>query len=556
MRYMRLFASLTMLLLLGLLAGCGGGGGGTGSRTAKRKVTLQVQWPSTAGKAAIGHAGGRFVIGSVQSILVEVYDGSTRIERVVLDRPAGYTAGSLITSTQTLDLPTKSLTFFANAFAVAAVAVPGDYHTDPNNGQLVQGAGNANNPITGDVTHPVAVGHSIAAKDVNALPNPAVVIFTLDNTIAKIVPSSVAGATTLTLGQTGVDVANTVQALDANGNNVVVASNILKVSYDPSNTALFTARVGLSGPPGLGNTTLTPLATGTVQIVVTDSEVNNATTNGKPEYNQTPIQATITYTIAPGVTNKIIPINVSTVGPGTLLPTIPLYARSVKFTATQTPLATGDTPPADVTTVAVVNPTPAAGAGTPSQTNGPGTIAVAGAPTINFSLIPTGRTIVVSAEAYSNGDGTGIRLANSTTSFSVTGDTATPSAQEISLAQYHITGFTLTPAAPTINIFGAGSGTQQIQVTGQVDTGAVLPIDPSTLRASSNNVNVLLSVPSSPADNFGHPYLLVTGSVNTPTGTPATITVTDTVNVGPPAVTGSTQVTVAHPSGGAGLNIN
>ena len=189
MRFLRFFTSLLLMsVLLGGLTGCGGGSGTT---TAQRMVTITLRWPTkSAAKSSGGNARTRVTpvgTGAVPTnAIVEIYDGVTRIGVV------SYTSG---VQSQSISVPAKSLTFYANAFAATGAFDPTLYTTNPATGVLGKGAGGTT-PLAATDNHPLA--HAVTVQDVS---QSLAVSFTLDNTIVAIelVAQNPATAPTTTL---------------------------------------------------------------------------------------------------------------------------------------------------------------------------------------------------------------------------------------------------------------------------------------------------------------------------------------------------------------------
>ncbi len=509
----RLYALAALLLLsvlLGLLAGCGGGASGV----AFRKVTVVVRWPSTSRKIS------RASVSSAQSVTVEVFDGVTSISRNFVRTPSGTSA-----STLTLDLPAKALTLYANAYAYPAGSPVTDY-------------GYVTNPATGQPINPAAdkrpVAHAVTVADLSK--SNAQIIFTLENTIASLVPiTTPADKTTYTLDDGVVALDNTVQALTSDGAVVLTGPNALVWSLDNTN-ALENARAQLSPlnpdtskpdqtDPAQLNPVLTLKASGVVHVTVTDSEVNADAPN-----NELPLKTTIAYTIKPHVTAPNLTLDGG--ASGLLRTHLPLYAKSVTFSITQSPLvappdvnaapagATGtpvtlDSPPPPVTVTQNTTFTPA-----PALVNSTVTL---NAP-LKVAYVASGRDVTLKAQAFSGPNGTGALLADGQI---VIGRAALPTSdtvEQVDLTTPYVRGFALTPANPVITLNGTATGfggdgvnTLKMQITALVnasDPSSVpsIPIDPRTVQvASANTAVATLSTPLSPLDSNGNPYLLATG---------------------------------------------
>ena len=544
MRYMRLFASLTMLLLLGLLAGCGGGGGG-GSRTATRKITIQFRWPTTD-KAAASQKAGRANVKTVNSVLIEVYDGTKRIGVVK------FAAG---TQTNTLDVPAKDLTFYANAFNEAAAP---DYITDPANGQLLKAVGT---PLAFSDAHPVA--SAVTTVNVPALPPPPVVAFTLNNTIVNFVPVR----TTFSLDTPAVSLNTTVRAVTADGATVLVSPTSLAWKLDSTN-ALENLRATLSpladqtAFPGETNAAgaspvLNLKATGVVHLTVIDRDVNTPAVDG--EFNQQPITANLTYTITPHATQPVLTLNAGANTP--FLNSLPLYTKSVTLTLTQAPLVDPNATPAPAVLDSPPPPVSVTSATTFNATNR--TISVNAA--LNPALISSGRVVTLLAQAFSNADGTGALLAKGTLTLPIANQPGANGNVDLALNQFYVTSFTLTPANPTISLADSatiptppppGINFTRLQVSanlaGSGQTG--LPLDPRTLNITSSDTTVA-TITNGPADSNGNITIQVNGVANagnaSATTRTATITASDTQR---PSVTGNTVVSVKRVNAGFGFN--
>ena len=181
------------------------------------------------------------------------------------------------------------------------------------------------------------MAHAVTVTDLSK--SNAQIIFTLENTIASLVPiTTPADKTTYTLDDGAVALNNTVQALTSDGAVVLTGSNALVWSLD-NNNALENARAQLSPlnpdasrpdqtDPAQPNPVLTLKASGVVHVTVMDSEVNTDTPN-----NELPLKTTITYTIKPHVTAPNLTLDGG--ASGLLRTHLPLYAKSVTFTITQ-----------------------------------------------------------------------------------------------------------------------------------------------------------------------------------------------------------------------------
>ena len=520
MRYMRAVAFLLLVTLLGALAGCGGGGGGS---AASRQVTVIVRWPSTTRKVSqAGQAGqaSRASVSATQSVTVEVFEGATPVLRRFLTTPSGTSATTL-----SLNLPAKALTLYANGYADTA---DHGYVTNPATGQPASSGA----PLQASDPHPIA--HAVTVADLSK--SNQQIIFTLENTIASLVPiTAPADKTTYTLDDGTVALNQTIQAKTADGAIVLTGPNALVWSMDSANT-LENARAQLSPlnpdparpdqtDPAQANPVLTLKASGIVHVTVTDSEVNADASSHEPA-----LQATIVYTIKPHVAAPNLTLDG---GAASLLQThLPLYAKSVTFSITQSPLVT----PPDV------NAAPAGATGTPPALDSPpppvtitqnavfapGSGAAPAAVTLSAPLkvayVASGRDITLKAQAFSGPNGTGALLADGQV---VIGRAALPlqdSAQQVDLTTPYVRGFALTPLNPVITLNGTATGfggngvnTLQMQVSALVNTSdpssvPSVPIDPRAVQIVSGNPTVAtLSTPLSPRDGNGNPFLLATG---------------------------------------------
>ena len=508
MRHMRLLVFLLLLCaLLGALTGCGGGGGNT--RSARRKVTIALQSPTGARKTS------RVPIQSLNSTLVEIYDGTQRIGVVKLTGQNG----------TTLDLPLKPLTFYANGFAEATAP---DYVTNPANGQLDKGSPGALVPLVVGDSHPVA--HAVSVVDVAALPNPPIVKFTWNNTITTLVPTN----TTFYLDQGTVDLNQTLQAKTADGAIVMTGTattSVYQWVVDPSDT-LGALRATVDQTTNPARPVLNLLHTGTVRLIVTDNEVNSPAY--KPEFGQQPLTATITYTILDKRPQQTLTLNTA---PGSQLAgSVPFYAKSITLTLSQDPLVDPNTNPQ-----VLDNPPPPINAGpfvvTPAFAANQSINGVS-LPAIAIPFTPTGRTLTLTVNAWSRPDGTGALLAQQTL-LTLAPVSAT---LEVTLA-LRVTGFALTPANPTVNVSNTtpaavDQNTLRLQVTAAITGDATpFPIDPRALSVTTGDANVTASYPATPLDSSGNPYLLLTFNPANVTPRPVTITVSDGQKTGTTTVT-------------------
>ena len=572
MRSMRLFAAFLLLACLpALLAGCGGGSG-TGSAAARR-VTFQLDLPASGRKA------GRAAIQTVQSALVEVYDGTQRIGVVKLTAPASGNPQQPLTAT--LDLPRKPLTFHANGFALAT---PPDYVTNPANGQLEKGTPAALAPLapvdaSGASTDPRPVAHATAAVDVSALPNPPIVHFTWNNTIASllpITPQNIPGATDRTLialNNGVVDLSTTIQAKTSDGYFVMVSPGAFTAQIDPSDTAGAQRAVVASSSappapplvPGFAPT-LTPQATGLVRVILYDNDVNNLSNHPAASgFAQQPIAVTVTYTIVPvaGVTQTYA---VNTAANSSLLSSLPYYARSVTFALTQDslPLAGGqiqDNPntPADTVTVTrLVQLTfdPATGTAVSRRLTDAANAPVTSVP---MTFTQSNHPLTLTVTAWSRPDGSGAKLAG----YSQSGLAYSAATQEVTLTS-NVASLAIVPvSAPagdgsiTVNLSSAAP-TNATQNTFRLQVAAVLLgsdatrvlIDPRTVNVtpafalgSPAFASLTVSYPTAPPaalDSGGNPYALFTfsGVSNPPAALTGTVSVSDKTF---PSVTAATQ---------------
>ena len=537
MRYMRLLASLLLLASCISLTGCGGGSS-HGSATGTRKVTITVRWPSVASKVA-----GRVIPQAAQSVTVEAYDGTIRVGKLPMINKSATPS-----VTGAMDLPTKPLAFYVNAYSdsVDHLSVDG-YVTDTSTGQPARLSGGKIQPLTASDPHPIA--RAFTSVDTP----PADLYFTLANTISKFVPVQ----TTFSLDQGSVSLNTTVQAVTSDGAIVLTGPNALTWSMDAAN-ALESKRAALSPlDPNLPAQTnpngtvplLNLLATGDVHVTVTDNEVTP-----DPVNNGNPIKNTLTITILPFTKSQTVTLN--TAANAVLTNSVPLYAKSVTYTLSQDPLVPAGTGQVLDNPPAVFNSAPFAV--TPVFEAANTSIKSVSLPAIPVPFTNTGRTLTLTVRAWSKADGTGALLADQTLA-SLTPGNAT---QDITLTT-HVTGFSITPPNPTITInntntgfSGSGVNTLQAQVTALVsgnDPGSV-PIDPRAVSLTSADQTIArVSIPLSPVDSNNNPFALLTGITDDPnngvssTSRPVAITATDKQHAN---LTGMTTLTVKRANAG------
>ncbi len=572
MRFLRLFAAFLFLpCLSALLAGCGGGGGGA-SRATTRRVTFQLDFPAT------GRNTGRAAIQTVQSALVEVYDGAQRSGVVKLTVPVSGNPQQPVTAT--LDLPLKGLTFQANGFASAT---PPDYVTNPANGQLEKGTPGALVPLAavnanGGSTDPRPVAHATAAVDVSTLPNPPIVHFTWNNTIASFVPitpQNVPGAadrTIIGINNGVVDLSTTVQAKTSDGYFVMVSPTALTAQLDPSDPsgALRAVVASSSVPPAAPAApgfapTLTPQATGLVRVILYDNDVNNLSNHPAASgFAQQPLAVTVTYTIVPvvGVTQTYT-INAG-VG-SALISSLPYYAKSVTFELTQDslPLAGGqiqDNPnnASDTVNVArLVQLTfdPTTGTALSRRLTDAANTAVT---TVPLTFTQSNHPLTLTVTAWSRPDGSGAKLAE----YSQSGLAYSAATQEITLAT-NVAALAIVPVSAaagdgsiSVNLSNT-TPTSATQNTFRLQVAAVLLGDATRVLIDPRAVNITpafalgspafatlaLTYPTTPAsalDSGGNPYALFTFSnvTNPPATLRGTVSVSDKTF---PSVTAAAQ---------------
>lgn len=539
MRYMRLTIILFALLLPLIFTGCGG----TGSNSTNRTVTITLVWPGS-GKAASRNQNtsrSRASVAAAQSALVEVYDGTTRIGSAYLKN------FSTSSSSVQLNLPAKPLTFYANAYASSQPSTdttgPISYKTDPKTGLPTKAPGFTPLALTDE--HPVS--HAMTIVDVGSNPN---ITFTMENAIFSLVQTQ----STVTLdnnfnkstSQGSLALLSTIQAKTTNGYVLMTGPNSLVFSMDTSN-ALEQNRANLDPAD---NTNLLLKASGDVKVTVTDNEVN--TGNG-----EIPITATFTYRIQPHT--KVPNLTIS----GTSFSaSLPYYAKSVKYTLTQTPLVDPATNPP------VLDTLPADQKITLTTTLTPKSTDFSTAPDFGLTdpsklvlpLTSSGRTVTLTVQAFSNSDGTGQVLAHGVQTYTVPNMPTDDGTVDLPLTT-HVTGFALTPANPTItlnttnsNFSGNGVNTLTMQVTALLNNPGAVPlyIDPNSVKIASANKTVMTpaittnqNLPAyltGPNDGNGYPFILLTGgTVTNATPAPVTTTATDWNNA---ALTGNTIVTV------------
>ena len=513
MRYMRLLAALLLLsALLGALTGCGGGGGNT--RSAPRKITITLRWPSAGRNSnrVIPQAG-------TNAVLVEIYDGVTRLQPTVT-----FVNG---VTTQSVTVPGKALTFYANAFSDPATPL-NNYVTDPTTGALGKGTPGSITPLTASDAHPIA--HAVTIADVTTTPN---VTFTLDNTIATFKPiTTPTDTTTFALETTPIALNNTVQALTADGAVVVVGASALSWAISSADT-LENARASVNA----GNQ-LVLRASGVVHVTVTDNEVTP-----DPVHNGNPISATFAYTIKPRTVQPQLTLNTGLGSP--LLTSLPDYVRSLTFTVTQTPLVLPSSNPP-----VLDNPPPSASVTVPVTVTYSGGVRTVTIPPVAVPLVSSGRDITLQAQGWSNADGTGAILADGTTPIAAGSLPTANASEDISLTP-HVTGFALTPPNPTITLVpsggAAGLNTVRLKVTAVLNNSSATPeIDPFYLTPSTSVPGV--ATESIVVEGSSH-YLLVTAVSNGQT----TIKVQDNQVA---TKQGTVIVTVVNGSGSGGLHIN
>lgn len=488
MKYIKM---LIYIFITGLLLpGCGGGGGTT--RTISN-VTVIIQWPTAARSLS---SVSRVIPSTVKSILLEVFSGTTRIYSLPVAIPI---LGTPDTSSK-FSIPEGNYTIYANAFNSSA-ATSGTYTTNPATGLT--------NAPAGDV--PVAN----AIESVSIASTAFTLNFTLNNTIASLVPvyPLQSGSTSITtydavaLDQVTYPLSNRMQALDAQGDTVMVSDSTLSWAVS-SNDSFGGARASVDNV----NRQLDLISTGMVNLVVSDTEVNS----GQPS-----ITGSYSVLITPASAATALTINASNILP---------YAKSVTATVTQDPLVptyappTGvaDNPPAPITSapVAVTGSTPAF---LTAQVKFP-------------SFSSTGRKLLLTVKEWSNADGTGELLG----SFSQDGLAPNTTPYPAPFVT-NVTGLSITPSAPTIYLNVGGTS---------------LPTS-STLNAALIVKSVTTSVVAAPNTltwtiNSGATAAVSSAGVVTSGSAAETDTVTATDASGN---TGTAVITVQAPAGSVNIPI-
>lgn len=474
------FIALMSFLLLPLLAGCGGGGGGS-QAVGTRTVTVSISQPATKAKIPGSAAKPtRVAISNIQSVVVEVFDGTTRV---------AHTAQSFGTPIS-FQLPAKDLTFYAYGYAEATAP---NYITDPKTGFLTDP--NNNQPIVfGTTTYDPAHPHPIAQATTTISATASNIQFTINNAIAVLEPmdkdTNTKSMTVLTYDPATatqpIDLSTHIRARAADGSIVLLPTSVLNwtlgstpnsagTAGDP-NTAVESQRAALTA-----NGLMTVKATGPVHVTVTDNEINTQALLGGP-YTQRPISATITFVIEPigSTTFAVTPTP------------LPRYAKSVTYTLAQQPLVGEnltqvlDNPPMQVVQTFPVTLTFNAG----------NTSIVGASVTPVLTFVPTGRVILLTVQAWSGDNGTGALVAKGT--IAATDPNAnvqsSPPAQGSTLATYsatvplttNVTQFDLVapgdsqPASPTLAIYNTSLNQLPLQLYARVGSTEVL-LDPRTV---------------------------------------------------------------------------
>ena len=416
----------------------------------------------------------------------------------------------------------------------------------------------------------------------STLPNPPIVHFTWNNTIASFVPitpQSIPGATDRTIVgiNNGVlDLSTTIQAKTSDGYFVMVSPTALTAQIDPSDTAgaLRATVASSSVPPAPPATpgfapTLTPQATGLVRVILYDNDVNNISNHpASSGFAQQPLSVTVTYTIVPvaGVTQAY---TINTGAASSLISSLPYYAKSVTFELTQDslPLAGGqisDNPnnPADtveVTRLVQLTFDPTSGTATSRSLTDAANNPVS---TVPITFTQSNHPLTLTVTAWSRPDGSSAKLAEYTQS----GLAYSAATQEITLAT-NVASLAIVPvSAPagngsiSVNLSNT-TPTSATQNTFRLQVAAVLLgsdatrvlIDPRAVNVAPNFAlgspafaTLAVSYPTTPPaalDSSGSPYALFTFSnvTNPPATLTGTVSVSDKTF---PSVTTATQSVV------------
>jgi hypothetical protein len=420
-----------------------------------------------------------------------------------------------------MNLPVTSVTFFANEYATAWPAGH-TYATNPATGEVLD---NGSAISSSDTDPPIAHGvTSVSLTTANLTPT---VAFTLNNSIAQLALATGASSKIqLGGGAVNLNSGSVISALDANGAVVMVASTDLAFAFDPTDPQYVSA-TSESYATLTSAGTLTPVAVGTVHVVVSDADVNHASEG------QAAISSSLTFQIVNGTTSTAT-TSTASVDAADLVTNTPAYAQSVTLEVDQQPLNASpannpDNPPAPVYS------TPAA-----VTFGSPLTIG-----TVSATITPTGRSLTYKIKAWSEPNGQGVLIAETDASMPSSGGSY--SGALFASADYKISGFKVSPA--TVSLYDLNGGAQSgagLSSTAQLSVNLVVNGTASGSAINPNAVTWHTSNSGAATVTNGAVAAVGVGTSN--------ITVSDTRN---PGFTSTTSVvTVSPTNGGVQLGIN